>query len=59
VGTDDILTVPANPLLITERIPGAWLVQPQRKLQCIDSDWLIMDTKAHTERQLDRKMKSK
>lgn len=27
VGTDDILTVPANSLLITENIPGAWLVQ--------------------------------
>jgi pimeloyl-ACP methyl ester carboxylesterase len=29
VGTDDILTVPANSLFITERIPGAWLVQMQ------------------------------
>jgi pimeloyl-ACP methyl ester carboxylesterase len=27
VGTDDNLTVPANSLLITEKIPGAWLVQ--------------------------------
>ena len=27
VGTDDVLTPPANSLLITERIPGAWLVQ--------------------------------
>src|SRR5919112_421736 len=27
VGTDDVVTVPANSLLITERIPGAWLVQ--------------------------------
>ena len=27
VGTDDILTVTANSLLITENIPGAWLVQ--------------------------------
>jgi pimeloyl-ACP methyl ester carboxylesterase len=27
VGTDDVLTVPANSILITERIPGAWLVQ--------------------------------
>jgi pimeloyl-ACP methyl ester carboxylesterase len=29
VGTDDVLTVPANSLLITEKIPGAWLVQVQ------------------------------
>jgi pimeloyl-ACP methyl ester carboxylesterase len=27
VGTDDVLTVPANSILITEKIPGAWLVQ--------------------------------
>ncbi len=27
VGTDDVFTLPANSLLITERIPGAWLVQ--------------------------------
>ena len=27
VGTDDVVTPPANSLLITERIPGAWLVQ--------------------------------
>ena len=27
VGTDDVVTLPANSLLITERIPGAWLVQ--------------------------------
>jgi pimeloyl-ACP methyl ester carboxylesterase len=27
VGTDDTLTVPVNSLLITEKIPGAWLVQ--------------------------------
>jgi pimeloyl-ACP methyl ester carboxylesterase len=27
VGTDDVITLPANSLLITERIPGAWLVQ--------------------------------
>jgi pimeloyl-ACP methyl ester carboxylesterase len=27
VGSDDILTVPANSWLITENIPGAWLVQ--------------------------------
>jgi pimeloyl-ACP methyl ester carboxylesterase len=27
VGTDDALNPPANPLLITEQIPGAWLVQ--------------------------------
>jgi pimeloyl-ACP methyl ester carboxylesterase len=27
VGTDDVLTPPTNSLLITERIPGAWLVQ--------------------------------
>ena len=27
VGTDDVLNPPANPLLITERIHGAWLVQ--------------------------------
>lgn len=27
VGTDDILTVPTNSLLLTENIPGAWLVQ--------------------------------
>jgi pimeloyl-ACP methyl ester carboxylesterase len=27
VGTEDVLTPPANSLLITERIPGAWLVQ--------------------------------
>jgi pimeloyl-ACP methyl ester carboxylesterase len=26
-GTDDILNPPANPLLIAEQIPGAWLVQ--------------------------------
>jgi pimeloyl-ACP methyl ester carboxylesterase len=27
VGTDDVLNPPANPILITERILGAWLVQ--------------------------------
>ena len=27
VGTDDNLTVPANSLLMTGKIPGAWLVQ--------------------------------
>lgn len=27
VGTDDVLKVPANSLLIAERIPGAWFVQ--------------------------------
>lgn len=27
VGTDDVLTGPANSLLIAERIPGAWFVQ--------------------------------
>jgi pimeloyl-ACP methyl ester carboxylesterase len=27
VGTDDVLTVPANSILIAEKIPGAWLVQ--------------------------------
>jgi pimeloyl-ACP methyl ester carboxylesterase len=27
VGTHDVVTPPANSLLITERIPGAWLVQ--------------------------------
>jgi pimeloyl-ACP methyl ester carboxylesterase len=27
VGTDDILTVPANSVLIAEKIPGAWFVQ--------------------------------
>jgi pimeloyl-ACP methyl ester carboxylesterase len=27
VGTDDTLTVPANSLLMTEKIPAAWLVQ--------------------------------
>lgn len=27
VGTDDILTVPANSILMAEKIPGSWLVQ--------------------------------
>ncbi|HEY7227018.1 MAG TPA: alpha/beta hydrolase [Nitrososphaeraceae archaeon] len=27
VGTDDVLTVPANSILISEKIPGAWLIQ--------------------------------
>jgi pimeloyl-ACP methyl ester carboxylesterase len=27
VGTDDVLTVPANSIIITEKIPGAWLIQ--------------------------------
>jgi len=27
VGTDDVLTSPANSILITEKIPGAWLIQ--------------------------------
>ena len=27
VGTDDVLTIPANSILITEKIPGAWLIQ--------------------------------
>jgi pimeloyl-ACP methyl ester carboxylesterase len=27
VGTDDVLTPPANSIQITERIPGAWIVQ--------------------------------
>jgi pimeloyl-ACP methyl ester carboxylesterase len=27
VGTDDVLTVPANSILIAEKIPAAWLVQ--------------------------------
>jgi pimeloyl-ACP methyl ester carboxylesterase len=27
VGTDDVIASPINSLLITERIPGAWLVQ--------------------------------
>lgn len=27
VGTDDVLNPPANPILLTERIPAAWLVQ--------------------------------
>jgi pimeloyl-ACP methyl ester carboxylesterase len=27
VGTDDVLTAPANSILITEKIPAAWLIQ--------------------------------
>jgi pimeloyl-ACP methyl ester carboxylesterase len=27
VGTDDVLTTPANSILMTEKIPGAWLIQ--------------------------------
>jgi pimeloyl-ACP methyl ester carboxylesterase len=27
VGTDDVLTVPANSILMAEKIPGSWLVQ--------------------------------
>jgi len=27
VGTDDVVTLPANSKMIAERIPGAWLVQ--------------------------------
>ena len=33
VGTDDVLTVPANSLLIAERIPGAWFVQMEGRGQ--------------------------
>ena len=29
VGTNDVITVPENSLMIAEKIPGAWLIQIQ------------------------------
>lgn len=58
VGTDDVLTVPANSILMAEKIPGSWLVQikgggqammmqyPDKFTNIVDIHFSITDTVA-------------
>lgn len=53
VGTDDVLTVPANSILMAEKIPGSWLVQIKggghaMMMQYPDKFTNIVDTFLHS-----------